>query len=224
MIRLRPPALCVLALCLQFGTIANGAQTVDELGKPLNVPSGQKVFWQDVITGSPGAHGLTFRFRFVVPDLANLVPLAAPAPMEALTEEEMAALDALATVEGGAATILSDALDEGLIASSEIEQTPTISIQNLPESEQEITSPTGDFVLPPAPESLLRDPMHDDIVWLCENFVLPRIASPAPRPTEIVISLADRPMDSSGLEPGAVQLFEVFSLPPTRDECVWQPF
>lgn len=216
-----PPAMTSLLLSLM---LASPAWATDPLGKPLEVPSGQKVYWQDVVTGAPGAHGLTYRFRFIAPDLANLVPLASPAPMEALTDEEMAALDELAADEGGAAIILSDALGEGLISSSELDQTPIISVQDAPVSDLPGTAPTGDFVLPPAPASLLRDPMHDDIVWLCEQFVLPRIASPAPRPTEIVISLSDRAMDSTGLEPGAVQLFEAFSLPPDRNECVWQPF
>ncbi|WBU59038.1 DUF6497 family protein [Paracoccus albus] len=196
-------------------------------GKPITVPSGQLIYWQDMITGNPGAHGLTYRFRFVAPDLANLVPMASPAPMEALTEEDMAALDALAESEGGAATIISDAIIEGLISSTELDQTPVISLPlDMPIdeiAESPTDSATGDFVLPPAPDSLLRDPMHDDIVWLCENFVLPRIASPAPRPSKIVISLADRPLDSAGLEPGAVQLFEAFSLPADRDECIWEP-
>lgn len=192
-------------------------------GPALDVPSGQPIYWQDMVTGTPGTHGLTYRFRFVAPDLANLVPMAAPAPMEELTEEEMEALDELAEAEGGAAIIIRDALGEGLISASELDQTPVISIQDAPADNSADDLPTGDFVLPPAPESLLRDPMHDDIVWLCQHFVLPRIANPGPRPTEIVISLSDRMLDSTGLEPGAVQLFEAFSLPRDRDECVWQP-
>lgn len=218
------PALTPLAVALLFFGLPAPALATDLPGKPLAVPSGQKVYWHDVITGARGAHGLTYRFRFVAPDLANLVPLAAAAPMESLTDEDMAALDELAATEGGAAIILSDALGEGLITSSELDQTPIITIHDVPDADQPGTSATGDFVLPPAPDSLLRDPMHDDIVWLCENFVLPRIASPAPRPTEIVISLSDRTPDSTGLEPGAVQLFEAFSLPADRNECVWQPF
>ena len=217
------PAMKYLVLSLTLGLLAQPVQATDPLGKPLAVPSGQKVYWQDMVTGAPGAHGLTYRFRFVAPDLANLVPMGDLAPMEALTDEEMAALDELAADEGGGAIILSDALGEGLISSSELDNMPIIAIPDTPESDQPGTGPTGDFVLPPAPESLLRDPMHDDIVWLCEHFVLPRIASPAPRPTEIVISLSDRAMGSTGLEPGVVQLFEAFSLPHDRNECVWQP-
>lgn len=211
------------ALPLSLALLCLPSHATELPGPALDVPSGQPVYWQDMITGTPGAHGLTYRFRFVAPDLANLVPMAAPAPMEELTEEEMAALDELADLEGGAAIIIRDALGEGLISPSELDQAPVISIQEAPVDDSTGDGPTGDFVLPPAPESLLRDPMHDDIVWLCQNFVLPRIASPGPRPTEIVISLSDRMLDSTGLEPGAVQLFEAFSLPRDRDECIWQP-
>ena len=154
----------VLTVSLALPAMPLPGQATETLGKPLAVPSGQLIYWQDVITGAPGAHGLTYRFRFVAPDLANLVPMAAPAPMEAVTEEDMAALDALAAAEGGAATILSDALGEGLIDPSELDQAPAISIQDMPADESTDLPTTGDFVLPPAPESLLRDPMHDDIV------------------------------------------------------------
>lgn len=212
-----------VALPLSLALLCLPSHATELPGPVLAVPSGQPIYWQDMITGTPGAHGLTYRFRFVAPDLANLVPMADPAPMEELTEEEMAALDELADLEGGAAIIIRDALGEGLISPSELDQAPVISIQEAPVDDSAGDGPTGDFVLPPAPESLLRDPMHDDIVWLCQNFVLPRIASPGPRPTEIVISLSDRMLDSTGLEPGAVQLFEAFSLPLDRDECIWQP-
>lgn len=211
-----------------FALLAAPANAEDVTQIPIEVPSGQAVYWQDMSTGTPGAHGLTYRFRFVAPDLANLVPMALPAPMELVTEEDMAALEELAASEGGAALILNDALGEGLILPSELDQ----AAETGPEISIDLTAgiPTdpvpGDegLVLPPAPESLLRDPMHDDIVWLCENYVLPRIAHPGPRPTKIVISLSDRPQQDAELVPGAVQLFEAFSLPPDRDICIWEPF
>ncbi|MFV0408242.1 MAG: DUF6497 family protein [Paracoccus sp. (in: a-proteobacteria)] len=194
--------------------------------KPLPVPSGQPVYWQETITGLPGAHGLTYRFRFVAPDLADLVPMVAAAPMEALTEEEMAALEDLAIDEGDeGASILVDALDDGLISSTELDLAPVISYDDVEAQYDALLADEEDgAVLPPAPDIIFQDPMHDDIVWLCENFVLPRIASPGPRPTEVVISLSDRPTAAGDLESGAVQLFEAFRLPADRDDCIWEPF
>ncbi|WBU63058.1 DUF6497 family protein [Paracoccus aerodenitrificans] len=198
----------------------------------LDVPSGQQISWLDTIHGVPGPGGLTYRFRFVAPQLANLVPMGGTAPMEELPEADMALLEELAESEGdNAASILSGALREGLIGTTELDSDPVISILS-PEAEGDLAAEpvaplpaaTDAPPLPPAPEILLQDPMHNDIVWLCENFVLPRIASPAPRPTQIVISLSDRPTPAGELTPGVVQLFEAFSLPPNRDECIWEPF
>ncbi|MFD1795883.1 hypothetical protein FQV27_03065 [Paracoccus aurantiacus] len=209
-----------------FPFIATAALAEDVTQIPLPVPSGQPIYWQETIHGVPGAHGLTYRFRFVAPDLADLVPMAEPAPMDNLTEEDMAALSDLASSEGaGGAAILSGAVDDGLISAQELDLAPVISFQNAEEAaDAYIVAEDDGVALPPAPDILFRDPMHDDIVWLCEEYVLPRIASPAPRPTEIVISLSDRATASGDLESGAVQLFEAFSLPPDRDECVWEPF
>ena len=193
---------------------------------PLPVPSGQPVYWQETIHGLPGTHGLTYRFRFVAPDLADLVPWAEAEPMDMLTEEDMAALEDLADSEADpGASILAAAVDDGLISQHELNLAPVITMQDTEEeADALLAAETAGEVLPPAPDILARDPMHEDIVWLCQNFVLPRIASPAPRPTEIVISLSDRPTAAGDLATGAVQLFEAFSLPPDRNECVWEPF
>lgn len=215
---------CALPLLLSALAAPAGAEDVTQI--PLPVPSGQPVYWQETIHGIPGTHGLTYRFRFVAPDLADLVPWADAAPMDELTDEDMAALEDLADSEDDpAASILAAAVDDGLISQHELNLAPAISVQDPEEAaDAVIASEIDGEALPPAPDILAQDPMHDDIVWLCENFVLPRIASPAPRPTEIVISLSDRPTAAGDLATGAVQLFEAFSLPPDRDACVWEPF
>ena len=214
------------ALPLLLSVLAAPAIAEDVTQIPLPVPSGQPVYWQETIHGIPGTHGLTYRFRFVAPDLADLVPWADAAPMDELTDEDMAALEDLADSEDDpAASILAAAVDDGLISQHELNLAPAISVQDPEEAaDAVIASEIDGEALPPAPDILAQDPMHDDIVWLCENFVLPRIASPAPRPTEIVISLSDRPTAAGDLATGAVQLFEAFSLPPDRDACVWEPF
>ena len=94
-----------------------------------------------------------------------------------------------------------------------------------PETEEEAADAlVGTPVLPAAPDVLAQDPVHDDIVWLCENWALPRIAAPAPRPSQIIISLADREVPFGAFDPEAVQIFEAFRLPPDRDTCEWEPW
>ena len=81
----------------------------------------------------------------------------------------------------------------------------------------------GQMALPAAPDILMQDPVHRDIVWLCENYALPRLAGQSPRPTQVVISMASAPGPFGSFDPGIVQLFEGFSIPANRDACVWEP-
>ena len=80
-----------------------------------------------------------------------------------------------------------------------------------------------DMALPAAPDILMQDPVHRDIVWLCERFVLPRLSGHAPRPQQVVISMASAPSPFGSFDPEIVQLFEGFSIPANRDACVWEP-
>lgn len=61
-----------------------------------------------------------------------------------------------------------------------------------------------------------------DMAWLCENFALSRIASTGPQPSQIVISLSDRPVDFGQPDPEATQYFEAYR--PEDGACVWEPF
>lgn len=81
----------------------------------------------------------------------------------------------------------------------------------------------GDMALPAAPDILMQDPVHRDIVWLCENFALPRLAGQTPRPSQVVISMASAPSPFGSFDPEIVQLFEGFMIPANRDACVWEP-
>ena len=81
----------------------------------------------------------------------------------------------------------------------------------------------GDMPLPAAPDILMQDPAHRDIVFLCENFALPQITLMQPRPTQVVISMASAPSTFGSFDPNIVQLFEGFSIPMDRDACVWEP-
>ncbi len=82
----------------------------------------------------------------------------------------------------------------------------------------------ADVAVPVAPDILLQDPNHKDIVWLCEHFVLPRIKDLPQRPQQIVISVASAESPFGTFDPGIVQLFEGFALPPDRDACLWEPW
>ena len=79
------------------------------------------------------------------------------------------------------------------------------------------------IVLPAAPDILMQDPVHRDIVWLCENYVLPRIARLSPRPSQVVISMASAESPFGSFDPQIVQLFEGFSIPASADACIWEP-
>lgn len=77
--------------------------------------------------------------------------------------------------------------------------------------------------LPEAPDILMQDPVHEDIVWLCEHYALPRLSKASPRPAQVVISIASAPTPFGSFDPQVVQLFEGFSIPPDREVCIWEP-
>jgi hypothetical protein len=122
------------------------AVTQAVLGTPsaIKAPSGQVVTLQEVIWNAPGPEGLTTRFRFVAPAIA----------------------------EAGGTVDTETALA--------------------------------------------------DMLWLCQNYALPRIAQPGPMPSQIVISLADAPVPFGEARPEVTQLFEAFSL--QDGQCIWEAF
>ncbi|MCV2866494.1 DUF6497 family protein [Albidovulum sediminicola] len=61
-----------------------------------------------------------------------------------------------------------------------------------------------------------------DMTWLCETFALPRIASTGPRPEQVIITLADRPVEFGSSDPEAIQYFEAFR--PEGQTCTWEAF
>lgn len=82
---------------------------------------------------------------------------------------------------------------------------------------------SDDAMLPAAPDILMQDPVHRDIVWLCEHYALPRLSKLSPRPRQVVISMASAPSEFGTFDPAIVQLFEGFAIPADRDICVWEP-
>lgn len=135
-----------------WGAIGDGPERVfrvqdgtpAQAEEPIAVPSGQSITLQEVIWNAPGPDGLTSRFRFVAP--------------------------AIAEADG------------------------TVDI----------------------------DTALADMLWLCQNFALPRIAQPGPMPAQIVISLSDAPVPFGEARPEVTQLFEAYSL--QDGQCVWEVF
>ena len=70
--------------------------------------------------------------------------------------------------------------------------------------------------------SVSAEAAQDDMAWLCENFALSRIPSTGPKPEQIVISFADRPVAFGDTSPEATQYFEAFSI--EGDACQWEAF
>lgn len=184
-------------------------------GPLIPVPSGAEVWWLDMIDDAPGVAGLTYRYRFVMPELAKLVPATTGLATEELTEEDMAELDAL-----GSEVALPPAGDAEaeLIDPADLDLGEVFVVPGTEAAADQAPA------LPADPDILLQDPVHADIVWLCENWVLPRLAAPAPLPAQIVISLSDRPVVFGAIDPEAVQLFEAFSPSEDRKTCIWEPW
>lgn len=203
---------------------AAGASDEKPNGVKITLPSGAEVFWQETLHDTAGGQGLTSRFRFVMPDLAQRVPSTSGPASDFAEEEERGPID-IDTESGevageetggetGAATEYADTAQPDAEAGEMAEDGTEQAADTL------IEAPA----LPAAPDVLAQDPVHQDVVWLCENWALPRIASPAPRPAQIVISLADKAIPFAAYDPDVVQLFEAFRLPPDRNACEWEPW
>ena len=61
-----------------------------------------------------------------------------------------------------------------------------------------------------------------DMEHLCKSFALPRIAGTGPKPSQIIISLADRDVPFGEAAPEATQFFEAYRV--EDDACIWEAF
>lgn len=64
--------------------------------------------------------------------------------------------------------------------------------------------------------------LEGDMAFLCNGFALPRIPTTGPKPSQIVISIADRETEFGFPDPDATQIFEAYSI--DGDTCIWEPF
>lgn len=61
-----------------------------------------------------------------------------------------------------------------------------------------------------------------DMLALCEDFALPRIAEFGPQPTQIIISLSDQPLPFGETAPEITQFFEAYRI--ENGACIWEMF
>ncbi|MBP9952734.1 MAG: DUF6497 family protein [Cypionkella sp.] len=61
-----------------------------------------------------------------------------------------------------------------------------------------------------------------DMLALCQNYVLPRLANTGPVPAQVVVSLADRAVPFGDSDPAATQFFEAYRV--ENGNCIWEAF
>lgn len=202
----------------------------DPGGVRITLPSGSVVFWQETLHDNAGGQGLTARFRFVMPDLAQRVPSTSGPASDFAEDEPPGPID----IDTETGEVSGDGMEAEIIIPDQEAAVAGDMTGDMAEdggedrgedaTEEEADALIEEPVLPAAPDVLAQDPVHQDVVWLCENWALPRIASPAPRPAQIIISLADKAVPFAAYDPDVVQLFEAFRLPPDHDACEWEPW
>lgn len=229
-------AAFILLTPLSLAAGGMGMAAADK-AKMIDLPSGARAYLQERLEDSLGDTGLTYRYRYVMPDLAQRVPsTSGPAgdfgAADVGADSDRAPLDIDLDAMGDEDMGDEDMGDDGLIAPEDFDFTPIITIPGTEEAADQAIDQTlaGDDsnMLPAAPTSVFKDPVHDDIIWLCENRALPDIqkdsAAGGRRPGQIVISLADRESRFGAYDPDVLQIFEAFTLPRDRDLCDWRPW
>ena len=212
----RPAAarIALIASALAAGVAGAGGAPAE-----IVLPSGARVSWQETRHDNSGGLGLTYRFRFVMPDLAQRVPATSGPASDFEDETGRGPID-IDTETGEVSGADGGTADAGAMQA----EAETGAETGADEAAEQDADAMIEEALPAAPDVLAEDPVHLDIVWLCENWALPRIASPAPRPRQIIISLSSKETAFGAYDPQAVQLFEAFRLPPDRDACEWEPW
>ena len=199
----------------------------------IDLPSGARAYLQERLEDNLGDMGLTYRYRYVMPDLAQRVPsTTGPAGEYLPADGDREPLDIDLDAMGDDGVDQGDYIDDGLVDPAEFDFAPVITLPGAEEAadaaiDQSLSGDDHDR-LPAAPVSVFKDPVHDDIIWLCETIILPEIvraaAGGAGRPGQIVISMADRESRFGEYDPDVLQIFEAFTLPRDRDICDWRPW
>ena len=61
-----------------------------------------------------------------------------------------------------------------------------------------------------------------DMLYLCQNYALTRVAEFGPQPGQIIISLSDQALPFGEPAPNATQFFEAYRV--ESDACIWEAF
>lgn len=61
-----------------------------------------------------------------------------------------------------------------------------------------------------------------DLEYLCTQFALPKLANIGPQPSQIIISLADKPSEFGVYDPDVTQVFEAYGV--KNGTCIWEVF
>jgi hypothetical protein len=61
-----------------------------------------------------------------------------------------------------------------------------------------------------------------DMAYLCETYALARISDTGPQPSQVMISISDRPVEFGEADPDATQIFEAYRR--DGDACIWEGF
>lgn len=224
-------------LFLPFGAGLALASAADLQAQSVDLPSGVTVHLQEKIEDLQGDYGVTLRFRYVMPDLSKRAPAttgsATDFPEDDLsqdgTPQDRQPIE-ISTEDGADGEDVSgDYIDDGMVSAEDLHLVPVIAIPGAEEAADDAIDLTGrdftsDEALPAAPDILLKDPVHDDIVWICENLALPEALKSSKRPQQIIISLADRESPFGVYDPDVLQIFESYTLPKDRDICEWRPW
>lgn len=62
-----------------------------------------------------------------------------------------------------------------------------------------------------------------DLDYLCQSFALPRVSNDVgPIPSQIIVSLADKPSEFGVFDESVAQVFEAYRV--ENDSCIWEAF
>jgi len=66
------------------------------------------------------------------------------------------------------------------------------------------------------------DSIMADLEYLCTAYAIPRLPNLGPKPRQVVISLADRPVEFGVMDAAVPQVFEAYRV--EDDTCIWEMF